>query len=85
LVLALCCSSVGALLVLIGIETLLMTFGLQLCGIFKEQRLALTVTYFSMVVIGTIVQLILTKSQKPKEAVKQQNKDNNQHLSVSKS
>jgi hypothetical protein len=84
LVLALCCSFIGALLVLIGIETFLMTFGLQMCSIFKEQRLALTVTYFSMVVTGTIVQLILTKSQKPKEATEQQNKDDNQRMSISR-
>lgn len=68
LVLALCCSCVGALLVLVGVESLLMTVGLQMCNALKEHRLVLTVTYFSMVGIGTVVQLILTKSPKAKEA-----------------
>lgn len=72
LVLALCCSSVGALLVLIGIESLLMTVGLHMCSVFQEHRLVLTVTYFSMVGIGTVVQLILTRSPKSKEAVEAQ-------------
>lgn len=53
----------------IGIESLLMTVGVQMCSAFKEQRLALTVTYFSMVVIGTVVQLILSRSPKSKKAV----------------
>ncbi len=72
LVLSICCSSVGALLVLVGVESLLMTVGLQMCNAFREHRLALTVTYFSMVSIGAIVQLILTRSTKPKEAVETQ-------------
>ena len=72
-VIALCCSGVGALLVLVGVESLLMTANLQLCNVFQEHRLALTVTYFSMVGIGTIVQLILTRSPRSKEPVEAQN------------
>ncbi|MDT8299897.1 MAG: hypothetical protein RQ760_00340 [Sedimentisphaerales bacterium] len=72
-VIALCCSGVGALLVLVGIESLLMTAGLQLCNVFQEHRLALTVTYFSMAGIGTVVQLILTRSPKSKEPEEAQN------------
>jgi len=67
-VVALCCSVVGALLVLVGVESLFMAIGFQMCNAFQRHRFILTVTYFSMVGIGAIVQLILTKSQKPKEA-----------------
>jgi len=67
-VIALCCSVVGALLVLVGIESLLMAAGFQMCNAFGEHRLALTVTYFSMVGIGAVVQLLIARSQKPKEA-----------------
>lgn len=67
-VIALCCSIVGALLVLVGIESLLMAAGFQMCNAFGEHRPALTVTYFSMVGIGAVVQLIIARSQKPKEA-----------------
>lgn len=67
-VIALCCSVVGALLVLVGLESLLMAAGFQMCNAFGEHRLALTVTYFSMVGIGVVVQLLIARSQKPKEA-----------------
>jgi hypothetical protein len=67
-VIALCCSIVGALLVLVGVESLLMAAGFHLCDAFQERRLALTLTYFSMVGIGAVVQLILSRSKKPKEA-----------------
>jgi len=67
-VLALCCSIVGAFLVLVGIESLLMAVGFQMCNAFQGHRLAVTVTYASMAAIGTIVQLILGMSKKPKEA-----------------
>lgn len=67
-VIALCCSIVGALLVLVGIESLLMAAGFQMCSSFQGRRLALTVTYLSMAGIGAIVQLIIAGSQKPKEA-----------------
>ncbi|MHC4323949.1 MAG: hypothetical protein ACYSUX_06725 [Planctomycetota bacterium] len=67
-VIALCCSIVGALLVLIGVESLLMAAGFQMCNAFEVNRSALTITYFSMVGIGAVVQLIIARSQKPKEA-----------------
>jgi len=67
-VLALCCSVVGAFLVLVGIESLLMAIGFQMCNAFQGHRLALTVTYASMAAIGTVVQLVLGMSKKPKEA-----------------
>jgi hypothetical protein len=67
-VIALCCSVVGALLVLIGVESLLMAAGIQMCDAFQERRLLLTVTYFSMVLIGALVQLVIARSQKPEEA-----------------
>jgi hypothetical protein len=59
---------VGALLVLVGVESLLMAAGFQMCNAFGGHRLALTVTYFSMVGIGAVVQLIIARSQKPEEA-----------------
>ena len=67
-VIALCCSVVGALLVLVGIENLLMAAGFQMCSAFGGHRFALSVTYFSMVGIGAIVQLIIARSKKPEEA-----------------
>ena len=67
-VIALCCSVVGVLLVLVGIENLLMAAGFQMCNAFEGHRLALSVTYFSMVGIGAVVQLIIARSQKPEEA-----------------
>lgn len=67
-VIALCCSVVGALLVLVGLESLLMAAGFQMCNAFGGHRPALTVTYFSMVGIGAVVQFIIARSQKPKEA-----------------
>jgi hypothetical protein len=67
-VIALCCSVVGALLVLVGLENLLMAAGFQMCNAFGGHRLALTVTYFSMVGIGAVVQLIIARSKKPEEA-----------------
>jgi len=66
-VVALCCSVVGALLVLVGFESLLMAIGFQMCNAFQGHRFILTVIYFSMVGIGAVVQLIFTRSQKPKE------------------
>jgi hypothetical protein len=67
-VIALCCSIVGALLVLVGVESLLMAAGFQMCSAFHGRRLLLTVTYFSMVGIGAVVQLLITRSQKIEEA-----------------
>ncbi len=67
-VIALCCSVVGALLVLVGVENLLMAAGFQMCNAFGGHRFALSVTYFTMVGIGAVVQLIIARSQKPEEA-----------------
>jgi len=67
-VIALCCSVVGALLVLVGIENLLMAADFQMCNAFGGHRLALSITYFSMVGIGAVVQLIIARAQKPEEA-----------------
>jgi hypothetical protein len=67
-VIALCCSIVGAMLVIVGIEHLLMAVGFQMCNAFGGHRLALSVTYFSMVGIGAVVQLIIARSKKPEEA-----------------
>ena len=71
-VIALCCSIVGALLVLVGVESLVMATGFQMCNAFQRHRFALTLIYFSMVVIGAVVQLIIDRSKKPKEAKAEQ-------------
>ena len=67
LVLALCYSGVGTLLVLIGAESLLMTVGFQMCSALQEHRHILTIIFFSMVGVGTIFQLIVKRSPKPSE------------------
>jgi hypothetical protein len=67
--LAISYSVVGALLVLAGTESLLTAGGLQGCSILQEYRYGLTIIYFLMVGLGTIVQLFLTRSRKPKEQV----------------
>ena len=67
-VIALCCSIVGAMLVIVGVENLLMAAGFQMCNAFGGHRPALSVTYFSMVGIGAVVQLIIARSKKPEEA-----------------
>ncbi len=67
-VLALCCSVVGAFLVLVGIESLLVAAGFQMCNALQGHRLTLTVIYSSMAAFGTVVQLIQGMSKKPKEA-----------------
>jgi len=64
---ALCCSVVGAMLVIVGVENLLMATGFQMCNALAGHRLALSVTYFSMVGIGAVVQLIIAGSKKPQE------------------
>ena len=67
LVFALCYSSIGTLLIFIGIECLLMTVGFQACSKLQGHRPVITITYFLMAGSGAIVQLIITRSRKPKE------------------
>ena len=67
LVLALCYSGVGALLVLVGAESLFMTVDFQMCSALQEHRPVLTIIFFSMVGVGTIFQLIVKRSPKPSE------------------
>jgi uncharacterized membrane protein YuzA (DUF378 family) len=55
------------MLVIVGAENLLMATGFQMCNALEGHRFALSVTYFSMVGIGAIVQLIIARSQKPEE------------------
>ena len=71
---ALCCSIVGAMLVIVGVENLLMATGFQMCNALGGHRLALTVTYFSMVGVGAVVQLIIARSKKTEEAEVKGNK-----------
>ncbi|MBN1972409.1 MAG: hypothetical protein JW787_02125 [Sedimentisphaerales bacterium] len=63
---ALCCSIIGSLLVLVGVESLVMAAGFQMCNAFQGHRLILTVIYCAMVIIGAFVQLIIYRSQKTK-------------------
>lgn len=66
IVIAICCSGVGALLVLVGVEGFAMSFGSQICNAFRDHRFALTVTYFSMVGVGAAVQLYRARAGKLK-------------------
>ena len=75
MVFALCYSSIGAMLILIGIECLLMTAGFQACSALQGHRHVITITYFFMVASGAIVQLILTKSRKPREIDERKDKE----------
>jgi len=62
-IMALCYSSVGTFLILIGIEVLLLTVNVHLCSFFQVRRLAFTITFLSMLGFGTIFQLLITKSK----------------------
>ncbi len=67
LVLALCYSGVGALLILIGAESLLMTVNFQMCSALQERRHILTIIFFVIVGVGAVFQLIVKRSPKPSE------------------
>ncbi len=67
LVLALCYSGVGALLLLIGVESLLMMAGFQMCSALQERRHIMTIIFFVMVGVGAVFQLIVKRPPKPSE------------------
>lgn len=69
LILALCYSGVGTFLVLIGIAVALLGIDVHLSSWFQEQRIILAIIYLSMVSIGMIFQLFVTKSSKTKKRV----------------
>jgi hypothetical protein len=75
LVFALCYSSIGTLLIFIGIECLLMTVGFQTCSELQGHRRVITITYFFMIGGGAIVQLVVTKYRKPKESDETEDKE----------
>ena len=64
LVMALCYSGVGTLLFLIGLEITLLGMNVHLISWFQERRAAFTITYFSLVGIGVIFQLMTIRSSK---------------------
>lgn len=66
LVIAISCSGVGALLVLVGVEGFAMAVGSQVCNAFRDHRFALTITYFAMVAVGAAVQLYRARARKLK-------------------
>ncbi len=68
-VVALCCSIIGAMLVLMGVESLAMAADFQMCNAFQEHRLILSLIYFSMVIVGAFVQLMIYRSQNMKENI----------------
>jgi hypothetical protein len=76
LVLALCYSGVGVLLILVGAETLLMTVEFQMCSALQERRRVLTIIFFSMVCVGTIFQLMVKRAPKPSEIEADEQKRN---------
>lgn len=71
LVFALCYSLIGTLLLFVGTESLLMAADVQFCSALQGHRHMLTAAYFAMVVLGAIVQLILTRSRKKPEQITQ--------------
>jgi len=58
LVMALCYSGVGTLLVLIGLEVILLGMNVHLISWFQGHRATFTITYFLLAAIGVIFQFI---------------------------
>lgn len=66
LVMALCYSGVGTLLVLIGLEVILLGLNVHLISWFQERRATFTITYLLLVGIGVIFQFMTMKFKKKK-------------------
>lgn len=73
LVMALCYSGVGTLLVLIGLEVILLGMNVHLISWFQGHRATFTITYFLLAAIGVIFQFMTMKFKKKKE-VEESNK-----------
>lgn len=67
LVMALCYSGVGALLILIGLEILLLGASIHFMSWFQNRQSALSITYLILVVMGTIYQLLTAKPSNKKQ------------------
>ncbi len=61
LVMALCYSGVGALMILIGLEILLLGVSVHLLSWFQNRQSSLSITYLVLVGVGTIYQLLTAK------------------------
>lgn len=66
LIMALCYSGVGTLLVLIGLQITLLGMNIHLTSWFQGRRAVFSITYLVLVVIGTIYQLITAISSNKK-------------------
>ena len=66
LVMAVCYSGVGALLVLIGLEILLLAVNIHFMAWFQDRQSALSITYLILLLMGTMYQLLTQRpSTKP--------------------
>lgn len=71
LVMAVCYSGVGALLVLIGLEILLLGVNVHFMAWFQDRQSALSITYGVLLLVGTLYQLLtLRSSQKSADPAK---------------
>ncbi len=68
LVLAVCYSTVGTFLVLVGVEVLLLAMNLHLCSWFQQRRTVFSIIFLSMAGLGTIFQLVSTRRGKGQAA-----------------
>ena len=68
LVLAVCYSTVGTFLVLVGVEVLLLAVKLHLCSWFQQRRTVFSIIFLSMAGLGTIFQLVSTRRGKRQAA-----------------
>lgn len=66
LVMAICYSGVGALLVLIGLEILLLALNIHFVAWFQDRQSALSIIYLVLVVMGLIYQLATVRSSNKK-------------------
>lgn len=71
LILAVCYSGVGALLVLMGLEIALLGIRIHLISWFQSRPSAVSITYLVLVVVGTIYQLITVRSSTNKTGVQE--------------
>jgi hypothetical protein len=66
MIIILCYSGVGALLVLIGLEICLLGLNIHLISWFQSRQSALSITYLNLVAMGMMYQFTLERSSKKK-------------------
>jgi hypothetical protein len=75
LIMALCYSGVGTLLLLIGLEVTLLAMNIHLMSWFQQRQAAFSITYLSLVAIGVIFQLLTLRSSKKKKEAEEKKAD----------